>query len=72
MREPTPPSPSPAKPGGTLTKRDFLAIPDFSRDELDALLARAARLKSGEEQARVLDGKTLAMIFRKNSTRTRV
>ena len=57
---------------GSLAKRDFLAIPDFSRDALEALLARAARLKSGEERGRALDGKTLAMIFRKSSTRTRV
>jgi ornithine carbamoyltransferase len=55
-----------------MAKRDFLAITDFSRDALEALLARAARLKSGEERGRVLEGKTLAMIFRKNSTRTRV
>ena len=55
-----------------IAKRDFLAIPDFSRDELEALLARAARFKIGEEQGPALDGKTLAMIFRKSSTRTRV
>jgi ornithine carbamoyltransferase len=57
---------------GSIAKRDFLAIPDFSRDELKALLACAARLKSGAEQGRALEGKTLAMIFRKSSTRTRV
>jgi ornithine carbamoyltransferase len=57
---------------GSLAKRDFLAIPDFSRDELEGILAYAARLKSGEEAGRALGGKTLAMIFQKNSTRTRV
>jgi ornithine carbamoyltransferase len=51
--------------------RHFLAISDYSADELNGLLDRAARLKSGEDRSR-LDGKTLAMIFRKSSTRTRV
>lgn len=51
--------------------RDFLALTDFSRDELVSLLERARRLKSGEDRAR-LEGRSLAMIFRKSSTRTRV
>jgi ornithine carbamoyltransferase len=51
--------------------RDFLAITDFSPDELVALLDRAARLKRREDSA-MLTGKSLAMIFRKSSTRTRV
>lgn len=53
-------------------KRDFLAIPDFTRDELVALLALAARMKRGDYAERPLAGKTLAMIFAKSSTRTRV
>jgi len=52
--------------------RDFLAIPDFSRAELDGLLALAQRMKVGEYTAKPLAGKTLAMIFAKSSTRTRV
>jgi len=52
-------------------KRDFLAIADFSRDELTQLLERARLLKAGVDSAQ-LTGKTLAMIFRKSSTRTRV
>ncbi len=51
--------------------RDFLAITDFSTRELTSLIARARRLKAGEDSAR-LEGKSLAMIFRKSSTRTRV
>jgi ornithine carbamoyltransferase len=51
--------------------RDFLAITDFSNEELKALLERARRLKSGKDAGR-LAGKSLAMIFRKSSTRTRV
>ena len=53
-------------------KRDFLAISDFSGQELHELLALAARLKSGEERGRPLAGRTLAAIFEKSSTRTRV
>jgi ornithine carbamoyltransferase len=52
--------------------RDFLAIPDFTRPELDALLALAERMRRGEYRARPLAGRTLAMIFMKASTRTRV
>jgi len=51
--------------------RHFLAISDYPADELNGLLYRAARLKSGEDRSQ-LAGKTLAMIFRKSSTRTRV
>ena len=53
------------------TKRDFLAITDYSRDELTGLLERARLLKMGVDSSR-LTGKTLAMIFQKSSTRTRV
>jgi ornithine carbamoyltransferase len=53
-------------------KRDFLAIPDLATDELYELLALARALKSGERSDRPLAGKTLAMIFEKSSTRTRV
>ncbi|CAN5847288.1 ornithine carbamoyltransferase [soil metagenome] len=56
----------------TTAKRDFLAIPDFSGEELMDTLALAVRMKSGEYGARPLEGKTLAMIFAKSSTRTRV
>ncbi|MBM4182769.1 MAG: ornithine carbamoyltransferase [Gemmatimonadetes bacterium] len=52
-------------------KRDFLAITDFSTDELLALLDRAANLKAGMDKSK-LTGKSLAMIFKKSSTRTRV
>ena len=53
-------------------KRDFLAIPDLSREELFQLLALARRMKAGQYRDRPLHGKTLAMIFEKSSTRTRV
>ncbi len=55
-----------------MTKRDFLAIPDFERDELYEILALARRMKDGDYRERPLAGRTLAMIFEKSSTRTRV
>jgi ornithine carbamoyltransferase len=55
-----------------MSKRDFLAIPDFSRDELISLFNLALRMKRGEYRERPLAGKTLGMIFTKSSTRTRV
>jgi len=56
-------------------KKDFLAISDFSKDELMALLNMARDLKieyfqKGNEP--ILRGKVLAMIFNKPSLRTRI
>lgn len=52
--------------------RHFLTLRDLAPSELRELLVRARRLKSGEEGGPILAGRTLAMIFRKSSTRTRV
>ena len=52
--------------------RDFLQIPDFSRDEILALFELAERMRAGTYDRKPLTGKTLAMIFMKSSTRTRV
>ena len=52
--------------------RDFLAIPDYSRDELLKLFELAERMRAGSYAERPLAGKSLAMIFMKSSTRTRV
>jgi len=52
--------------------RDFLAIPDLSRDELHGLVALAERMRTGAYDRKPLAGKSLAMIFMKASTRTRV
>jgi ornithine carbamoyltransferase len=52
--------------------RDFLAIPDFSREELLGLFDLADRMRTRRYLERPLAGKTLAMIFMKASTRTRV
>lgn len=53
-------------------KRDFLAVTDLSRPELLELIDLAGRMKRHEYEERPLAGKTLAMIFTKSSTRTRV
>ena len=53
-------------------KRDFLAIPDFTRDELHRVFDLAARMKRGDYTDRPLAGQALGMIFTKSSTRTRV
>ena len=52
--------------------RDFLQIPDFSKDEIVALFDLADCMKAGKYNKKPLAGKTLAMIFMKASTRTRV
>ncbi|MCL2871971.1 MAG: ornithine carbamoyltransferase [Betaproteobacteria bacterium] len=57
------------------TLRHFLQFNDCSRAEIEYLFARARRIKDRLRQGhstRTLEGKTLAMIFEKASTRTRV
>ena len=54
------------------TPRHFLAIPDLERPGLDGLLDLAERMRRGAYAARPLAGRTLAMLFMKSSTRTRV
>jgi len=56
-------------------KKDFLAVSDYSSDELQMLLDLAVRLKNERlngENLPILKGKTMAMIFQKPSLRTRV
>jgi ornithine carbamoyltransferase len=56
-------------------KKDFLSIFDLAREEILALFKRADYLKGLLEKSKIyhlLQGKTLGMIFRKSSTRTRV
>ena len=66
------PSSAPAAMSAERQHRDFIAIPDFDRYELDALLRLADRMRRGDYDRRPLRGKTLAMLFMKSSTRTRV
>ncbi len=56
-------------------KRDFLALTDWSRDDLEKIFALTRDLKDRQkrgEEHHLLKGKTLAMIFEKSSTRTRI
>ena len=55
-----------------MPKRDFLAITDFSRSDIQGLFDLAAKMKNGGYRETPLAGKTLAMVFAKSSTRTRV
>lgn len=50
--------------------RHFLSLRDFSKEEILKLVSDAAKLK--KEPKKLLQDKTLAMIFEKNSTRTRM
>ena len=55
--------------------RHFLALHDFTRDKLDDIFRLTRELKEKQKKGikhRLLSGKTLAMIFEKSSTRTRV
>jgi ornithine carbamoyltransferase len=56
----------------TVSHRDFLVIPDFSTDELISLFELAERMRLGSYTSRPLAGQSLALIFAKSSTRTRV
>jgi ornithine carbamoyltransferase len=58
-----------------MTVRHFLQFSDFSRDEIEHLFARTAWIKERfkrYEAYRPLVDRTLAMVFEKHSTRTRV
>jgi ornithine carbamoyltransferase len=58
-----------------LKGRDFLSLKDYTKDEIMALIDLAVELKGYHKQGirkDILAGKTLAMIFQKSSTRTRV
>jgi len=56
-------------------KRDFLALSQFSKAELDAMFVLTKELKQKQKSGiehHLLKGKSLAMIFEKSSTRTRI
>src|SRR5215471_1937934 len=55
------------------TKRDYINENDWAPTEIEDLLDLAARVKASPSEYRhTLSGKSLAMIFEKASTRTRV
>ena len=53
-------------------KRDFLSFNDVDRAACQDLLDLALRMKSGDFTGRPLEGRTIALLFAKSSTRTRV
>ena len=55
-----------------MRKRDFLTVTDLSPDDIARLFDLAGRMKARTYRETPLAGKTLAMIFAKSSTRTRV
>jgi ornithine carbamoyltransferase len=55
-----------------MPKRDFLTVDDLSVEEFLALLDAADQYKAGRGPLRLLDGRSVALIFEKPSTRTRV
>jgi ornithine carbamoyltransferase len=60
---------------GDLMKKDLLAISDLTPKEIGNILKRSAALKKMLRQGRahrILQGKSLGLIFEKSSTRTRV
>ncbi|ACS90636.1 MULTISPECIES: ornithine carbamoyltransferase [Thermococcus] len=59
----------------SLAGRDILCLQDFTREEIETILKTAEMMKIWNKIGkphRVLEGKTLAMIFQKPSTRTRI
>src|ERR1700679_3239407 len=55
-----------------MTARHFLTGTELSAAELGALLDRALELKHAPLSSQALDGRSVALIFEKPSTRTRV
>lgn len=52
--------------------RSFLTGSELSADELGALLSRAAELKQAPLSSKALEGRSVALLFQKPSTRTRL
>ncbi len=55
-----------------MPKRDLISIFDLKKPEIDSLIKEAVKLKKEKRRSLPLKGKTLAMLFEKSSTRTRV
>jgi ornithine carbamoyltransferase len=55
-----------------LSSKDLISINLLSVDEVNLIIEESDKMKKGPGNTEVLKGKTLAMIFEKSSTRTRV
>src|ERR687886_628548 len=51
--------------------RDFLSTGDWTREQLEELLASAARFRRGEDASRPLAGRSVGLVFFNPSLRTR-
>ncbi len=61
------------KPQQIISNKHMLTLNDYTKDEILQIISLALRMKENKEKYRhVLEGKSLAMIFSKSSTRTRV
>ena len=63
------------QPVASLKGKDLLTLVDYTSDEVKQLVDLAVKMKIVTKESgspKLLNGKTLAMIFEKNSTRTRV
>jgi len=63
------------KPQKKFSQKHLLTMCDYTRDEILEILSLAIKLKEMQKKGqahKLLEGKTLAMIFTKSSTRTRV
>jgi ornithine carbamoyltransferase len=52
--------------------KHFISLKDFSRPQILSMVRRALELKRNKKPNQILQSKTLAMIFKKPSTRTRI
>jgi len=56
----------------SLRNRDLLTLQELSAEEITSLIELAAELKRNRRCEKLLEGKSIAMIFEKPSTRTRI
>jgi ornithine carbamoyltransferase len=55
-----------------LKGRDFISLMDFSKGELEGILSLAEDIKSGRDNKKYLEGKSVGILFSVASTRTRI
>jgi ornithine carbamoyltransferase len=55
-----------------LKGRDFISLMDFSKGELEGILSLAEDIKSGRDNKKYLEGKSVGLLFSVASTRTRI
>jgi ornithine carbamoyltransferase len=54
-------------------KKDFLTLKDYSKEEIEYLLDLSGKIKKDKNSySKILEGKNIAMLFDKHSTRTRL